>query len=222
MDRRRPPGRRPPQLVVDFPAGAEVIELRSAGTDSTAGSPTTRQLIPPPRSWIGPRAIGMQNYPGASAGESSESLLAPGRLNQVRQYQELPADSPPATPSIMSRRSSWSSIGSRESKLGPFASAEDSRPPSRVGDEDVVNTQTIVQQYNITPTPGMILFPGDVEEDDDLHRPGPEDNKRDCQLCSSRGMTNLTAMSVLVVGLLTLMIGYPLLYVSAQRTLRMS
>jgi len=190
MDVRRSTQKQPTRLMTDFPPDGEVIELHSAITESTAGS----QLLPPTPCLPSPRPLGRQNYPGAGAGEFSERLVVPGGLNQMRHYQ----DSPPATPSFISRRSSWSSVGSRDRRLGPFASAKDARAASR--EEEDVNTQTIAQHYNITPTPDLILFPEDPEDDDDLHRPGPADKKRDCHICNVRGMTNMTALSCLTLG----------------------
>lgn len=120
----------------------------------------------------------------------------------------------------MSRRTSWDtdSVASRDSRYSPFASPfDDSRAPSRAGSEDDLNTQTVSEKFNITPSAGLLLFPEDVEKDDWLHNPDPnEKNERDCDVFTKRGIVNVGALLVLTVGLLVLFIGYPILYVSLE------
>jgi hypothetical protein len=98
---------------------------------------------------------------------------------------------------------------------GPFTSPfDDSRAPSRAGSEEDLNTQTVSEKFNILPSAGLLLFPEDVEKDDYLHNPDPNDkDKRDCHICTRRGIVNLGALSILALGLLVLFIGYPVLYV---------
>jgi len=125
----------------------------------------------------------------------------------------------PAGSGYNSRRTSWSSesAGSRDSKYaGPFASPfDDSRAPSRAGsDDEGVNTQTVSEKYNILPSAGLLLFPEDVEKDDYLHNPDPndKDGKLDCaDLFSKRGMVNVGGLLLITIGLLVLFIGYPIL-----------
>lgn len=99
--------------------------------------------------------------------------------------------------------------------MNPF---EDSRAPSRAGsDDDVVNTQTVSEKYNITPQAGLLLFPEDVEKDDWLHNPGPDDeNKRDCNMLGKRALVNVGGLGAMTLGLLTLFIGFPILCVSSM------
>lgn len=94
--------------------------------------------------------------------------------------------------------------------MNPF---EDSRAPSRAGsDDDNINTQTVSEKYTITPTPGLLLFPEDIEQDDSLHNPGPDDEKnRECDIFNRRGFMNIGGLAVLTLGLLILFIGYPIL-----------
>lgn len=62
------------------------------------------------------------------------------------------------------------------------------------------------------PSAGLLLFPEDVEKDDYLHNPDPnEKEKRDCDIFTRRGMVNLGGLAVLALGLLMLFIGYPIL-----------
>lgn len=104
---------------------------------------------------------------------------------------------------------------SYDSRLGPFASPfDDSRAPSRTGSDDDLNTQTVSEKYNIMPSAGLLLFPEDVEKDDWLHNPDPnEKEKRDCNIFTKRGLVNVGGLVFLTLGLLALFIGYPVAYV---------
>ena len=112
-----------------------------------------------------------------------------------------------------SRRTSWSSEnGSRDSRVyspNPFA---DSRAPSRAGsDDEHVTTQTVSEKYNILPSAGLLLFPEDVEKDDWLHNPDPnEKEKRECDIFTKRGLVNVGGLVFLCLGLLALFIAYPI------------
>jgi beta-glucanase (GH16 family) len=97
--------------------------------------------------------------------------------------------------------------------MSPFASPfDDSRAPSRAGSEEDLNTQTVSEKFNILPGSGLLLFPEDVEKDDWLHNPDPNEPDRDkCDIWNRRGMMNVGAIAVLTVGLLLVFIGYPVL-----------
>jgi hypothetical protein len=104
--------------------------------------------------------------------------------------------------------------GNRDSFHGPFSSPfDDSRAPSRAGsDDDNVNTQTVSEKYNIMPSAGLLLFPEDVEKDDWLHNPDPNDKDREkCDIWNKRGMTNVGGLVLITIGVLILFIGYPAL-----------
>ena len=91
---------------------------------------------------------------------------------------------------------------------------EDSRPGSRAGSDDDLNTQTVSEKYNILPSAGLLLFPEDVEGDDYLHNPDPnEKDKRDCDIFSRRGVVNLGGLLFIAGGILMLFVGYPVAYV---------
>lgn len=106
-------------------------------------------------------------------------------------------------------------MGSRDSRAGPFASPfDDSRAPSRAGSDEDLNTQTVSEKFNILPSSGLLLFPEDVEKDDWLHNPDPnEKEKRDCDIFTKRGAVNVGGLVFLTLGLLVLFIGYPVMYV---------
>ncbi|KAJ4369091.1 beta-glucan synthesis-associated protein [Neocucurbitaria cava] len=148
-------------------------------------------------------------YTNAGVAESAEMLLPPRKL-KTKQYRD---ESPIRSPSAMSsRRTSWSSDTTRDSR-GPFASPfDDSRAPSRAGSEEDLNTQTVSEKFNILPSAGLLLFPEDVEKDDYLHNPDPNDkDKNECNIWNRRGLANVGGLGFLAIGILVLFIGYPVL-----------
>lgn len=91
-------------------------------------------------------------------------------------------------------------------------SSNDSSDSDIVDAHNDVNTQTVSEKYNITPSDGLLLYPHDVEKDDAIHDPDSRDMERDCSFCNRRGMLNVGGLAILVLGLLMLFIGYPVLY----------
>ncbi|KAL2046801.1 hypothetical protein N7G274_000819 [Stereocaulon virgatum] len=145
--------------------------------------------------------------------DSSETLLIPPTRSRTHRFRD--EESVPGSPvDGFSRRTSFSSDGKgRDSRiygLDPFA---DSRTPSRAGsDDENVNTQTVSEKYNILPSAGLLLFPEDVEKDDWLHNPDPnEKESRECNVFTKRGFANVGGLTLVVIGLLVLFIGYPIL-----------
>jgi len=59
---------------------------------------------------------------------------------------------------------------------------------------------------------GLLLYPEDIEKDDDLHSPD-SDESRDCDIFTKRGFVNVGGLGLITLGLLALFIGYPALYV---------
>lgn len=179
---------------------------------STARTNSARSLTQPIRPGTAP-APALRSptvptlYQNAAIAESAEMLLPPRKL-RTRPYRD---ESPLRSPSGMSsRRTSWSSDATRDS---PFASPfDDSRAPSRAGSEEDLNTQTVSEKFNILPSAGLLLFPEDVEKDDYLHNPDPNDkDKRDCDIWNRRGLVNVGGLALLSLGILALFIGYPVL-----------
>jgi hypothetical protein len=195
------------------------IRLNSAQDDLLMNDPSgqgaSRSLIPSRPSTAPQRSQLSQNkiYSDIQVQDSSERLLAPQRP-RIRD-DESSLKSPDAS-RIASRRSSWDSERSRDSRgfENPFA---DSRSPSRSGsragsDDDNVNTQTVSERYNILPSAGLLLFPEDVEKDDYLHNPDPKGKEeRDCDIWTARGIVNVGGLALITLGILTLFIGYPVL-----------
>jgi len=211
--------RRPPHITVNSGRGGNLLDnMRSDSSSSTATQGNSGQLIPNQQ---------YKPYSNSAVAESLEILLAPSRARGPRPYQDIPNDSHSRSQSAMSsRRTSWSSSGSRDSRHGPFATPFDdpsySRSSSRVGDRDSdeelgMNTQTVSEKYSIIPSAGLLLYPEDVEKDDYLHNPSPDDKDEPrCDVFSKRGMMNIGGLAIITLGVLTLFIGYPVLYASFQ------
>lgn len=171
---------------------------------------TTQQRPPTATSIKNP---GLANLYGAGPQESQTSLLPPPSRSRTHRFRD--EESNPGSPIWpQSRRNSWGSDAqSRNSRIfNPFA--DDSRAPSRAGsDDDLINTQTVAEKYNIMPTAGLLLFPEDIEKDDYLHNPGPDDeNKRECDIFTRRGFVNVGGLAGITLCVLILFIGFPILY----------
>ncbi|KAL1983665.1 hypothetical protein VTN96DRAFT_10094 [Rasamsonia emersonii] len=185
------------------------VDMDDGGSSQRSQSPATRTLTPGPQSPGLPPGTAVSSPHYASNAGSSELLIPPPRHYRSRDESE-----PPRSPSqsvYSSRRTSWDSeAGSRDSRAYPYDPFSDSRAPSMVGsDDDNVNTQTVSEKYNITPSEGLLLFPEDVEKDDYLHNPDPNDKDRDCDICNTRGLVNVGGLALLTLGILALFIAYP-------------
>lgn len=63
------------------------------------------------------------------------------------------------------------------------------------------------------PSAGLLLFPEDVEKDDWLHNPDPNEKDREkCDIFTKRGLLNVGGLAFITIGILVLFIGYPVLY----------
>ncbi|KAI5852427.1 beta-glucan synthesis-associated protein-domain-containing protein [Morchella snyderi] len=142
-------------------------------------------------------------YQGDTPIESSELLIPPQRRpGQFTPYQDSPTSS---------RRSSWST-DNRDSRYGPFVSPFDDNSGTASPDiGNALNSQTISEKYNITPSAGLLLFPMDKEDDDALHDPAELDDLRECDVFTRRGLVNVGGLGLIVLGILVLFIGYPVL-----------
>ena len=194
------------------------IRLNSAQDDlmnDQSGKGASRSLIPSRPSTAARRSQLSQNqiYSDLEVQDSSERLLAPQRP-RIR-GDESPSELPGLS-RFASRRSSWDSERSRDSRVfeNPFS---DSRSPSRSGsradsDDDNVNTQTVSERFNILPSEKLLLYPEEVEKDDYLHNPDPKGREeRDCDIWTTRGIANIGGLALITLGILTLFIGYPVL-----------
>ncbi|KAF2724138.1 glycoside hydrolase family 16 protein [Polychaeton citri CBS 116435] len=198
----------------------------------TARQPSTRSLTQAsqarpgtaPNGALRTQASTSSVYQNQTPQESAELLLPP-RKSRTRRFRDDEGSEmrSPSASGFNSRRTSWSSnsTGSRDSRYGgPFISPfDDSRAPSRAGsDDEGVNTQTVSEKYNILPSAGLLLFPEDVEKDDYLHNPDPNDRDKMewADLFSSRGIANVGGLLLITLGLLVLFIGYPILTFAQQ------
>lgn len=204
----------PPHIRLN--SGTDNILLQDPPADSrptTAAPASPRSLIPQASTSTINSKTGLMG-----PGESAERLLPPQKTRLMKKYRDespSPFRSPSPMSQVSSRRSSWSSesAGSRSSRMGPFASPfDDSRTPSRAGsDDEGVNTQTVSEKYNILPSAGLLLFPEDVEKDDWLHNPDPNDKDTDCDIWNKRAYINVGGLAFITIGLIMLFIGYPVL-----------
>jgi hypothetical protein len=214
-----PRGSGPPHIRLN--SGSQEARTDDGARDvrpGTARTTSARSLTQPIRTNTAPQSPGMFSppvpggvYSNADVAASAELLLPPRKL-KTRPYRD---ESPMRSPSAMSRRTSWSSDMTHDSSRSPFASPfDDSRAPSRAGSEEDLNTQTVSEKFNILPSAGLLLFPEDVEKDDYLHNPDPnEKEQRDCNIWTKRGFANVGGLAIFAIGLLCLFIGYPVLYV---------
>lgn len=179
---------------------------------------SSRSLIPPGRPRTSPLRInapahGADIAPGPSTAEwndSADRLLPPPATPRTHRSKGKESPGRSMASGRSSRRTSWSSSAEGSRSRNPFA---DSRAPSTTGsdEEEDLNTQTVSEKYNILPSAGLLLYPEDVEKDDYLHNPGPNDDKIDHNIFTKRGMANVGGLIVLSLGLLMLFIGFPVL-----------
>jgi len=209
--------RNPPHIRLN----SGVDNILNAMSDSPS-SPSARPLTSNPANRLPRGKLPRSNlYQLSRPGESAELLLPPSKLPKPRPPRRFRDESPSPMPSplsMSSRRTSWSSdsAGSLDGKNMPFILPfTDSRSSSRAGsDDEHVNTQTVSEKFNILPSAGLLLFPEDIEKDDYLHNPDPNDKDRnECDIWSKRGLINLGGLAFITLGILVLFIGYPILYV---------
>ena len=214
-----PPRPGPPHIRLN--SGQE--DIVSTGAVSNRPGPlrqtSSRSLIPQQRPPTAPplrQALSKGVY-SSTPTESAELLLPPTR-SRTHRFRDEESPGPlqsPDTPGFNSRRTSWSSEGhARDSRAFGNDPFDDSRAPSRSGsDDENVNTQTVSEKYNISPSAGLLLFPEDVEKDDWLHNPDPnEKENRECDIFTKRGCVNVGGLVFITLGVLCLFIGYPVMY----------
>jgi beta-glucan synthesis-associated protein KRE6 len=183
----------------------------------TAGRSLIPQRPPTATREAPPSVPGTPGFYQAGSQASAEHLLPPSR-SRAHRFRDDDAGSVTGSPDPFadSRRTSWSSDGgqSRIYSPSPF---DDSRAPSRAGsDDENVNTQTVSEKYNILPSAGLLLFPEDVEKDDYLHNPDPNDKDRTCDIFNKRGLANVGGLLLIVAGILALMVVFPVVYESSS------
>ena len=215
-----PPTRAPPHIRLN--SGQDDILTQGVPANRPPGparKDSSRSLIPqrPPTAPSVRNQASFQGLYASTTTESAERLLPPTRSRTHRfRDEDSTGGASPAPSGFSSRRTSWSSDGgSRDSRIYSPNPFDDSRAPSRAGsDDENLNTQTVSEKYNILPSAGLLLFPEDVEKDDWLHNPDPNEKEtRECDVFSRRGLTNIGGLILLVLGLMLLFVGYPVLCV---------
>jgi len=180
------------------------IRLNSSNDNILDNPATSRSLTGGGRQRLSIRTQNLYGQRRVSAG-STERLLLPNKSGY--RDDDSPFQSP--TSESSSKRSSWASEHggwsppSPSSPAGPFATPFD--------DLTEINTQTVAAKYNISPSNGLLLYPEDVEKDDWLHNPDPNEKDRDsCIHCwNRRGIINCGGLILITLGILFLFIGYP-------------
>jgi len=205
-----PRGNAPPHIRLN--SGTKDITESQIKLPGPARQPSPRSLTFPLRPPTSPTSASPYRT-GNQISESSEHLLPPVGKSRRPGFRD---ESPWRGSAMSSRRTSWSSDSVHSQ--GPFASPfDDSRAPSRAGSEEDLNTQTVSEKFNILPGAGLLLFPEDVEKDDWLHNPDPnEKDTRDCDIFTPRGMINMGGLIFLTLGIIVLFVVYPVVYVTTS------
>jgi hypothetical protein len=206
-----------PQITVNSGNGVDLpnVAFPDSSIFNTMSS-SERTLMPPPPSTLRkPRIPSFALYGDDSTNSSERVRTSPRSKGPVRPYQSISSrdDSIRLSSIYSSQRGSVDSLRSNApaTSISPF---DDSMMPSTVcsSDDGQVNTQTVAGKYNITPSAGLLIYPEDVEKDDWLHNPDP--NEKDhlrCDLWNKRGLVNLGGLILITAGTLMLFIGYPVL-----------
>jgi hypothetical protein len=178
------------------------IRLNSDNDNILDQPQSSRSLLRKQRRGPSITNIGLYRQQRLSTG-SAERLL-PLTRNGYRDEDSPPFQSPTSDRSTKS--SSWSSDPVSHIPANPFSTPFDDPP-------EELNTQTVSEKYNIRPyDDGLLLFPEDVENDDWLHNPDPnEKDEIGCHLCSRRGLVNWAGLVLIVLGFICLLIGYPVM-----------
>lgn len=96
---------------------------------------------------------------------------------------------------------------SRDSRNEPFifpltSPFEDPRAPSRAGSDDSeIHAQTVSEEYNITPSVGLLLFPEHVEEDGWSHDPDHDEPDQEARYVWTKGgIVNVGDLALITAG----------------------
>ena len=98
-----------------------------------------------------------------------------------------------------------------EYSTGPVARVPSRALPYQGGPIGGMTTLNIAERYRITPEEGILLYPHQREDDDELHQPDDEKEARSWNICTRRGLVQVGSLMAIMFGLLTLFIGYPIM-----------
>ncbi|KAF3911419.1 hypothetical protein ABW20_dc0103603 [Dactylellina cionopaga] len=162
-------------------------------------------------------------YKSSEAGLSlsSEKLLQPGKGFSGHRYKSESLDSNFIPEYYVRHQSSRDSFDTYDPQ-DPFATPLPSprpwdleghnglRPPTRDDDDNSVNA--ITEKFNIFPDDTLLMYPKDIEADDELHAPDGKKVDRDFNFWTKRGIVNLGGLLLLIGGIMFLFIGYPVIF----------
>lgn len=173
---------------------------------NTSSSPLTvsaaRNLVPS----YSPSPLS-RSYTSSPPAQGQNDFLAPPGTQHFRDL-----DSHTSRDNLIhfSRSSGSSDGGSPDSHANGSNPFNDPRDTPRAGsDDDNVNTQTVAEKFDIFPYEGLLIYPEDVEPDDYLHNPSPDDKDRDCNVFTGRGFLNVGGLLLVILGVLGLFVAYP-------------
>ncbi|RPB28090.1 beta-glucan synthesis-associated protein SKN1 [Terfezia boudieri ATCC MYA-4762] len=98
-----------------------------------------------------------------------------------------------------------------EYSAGSVAPASSRASSYQGGQTDGMTTQNIAERFEITPEEGILLYPHQHEDDDELHQPDDEKEARSWNVFTRRGLVQVGSLMFIVLGLLTMFIGYPII-----------
>lgn len=86
------------------------------------------------------------------------------------------------------------------------------RPQTEDSDDDV-SIYPMGEKFDVfAHADHLIVYPKDIEADDELHAPDGKKIDRDFNFWTKRGLVNLGGLALLVGGILFLFIGYPVIF----------
>lgn len=77
--------------------------------------------------------------------------------------------------------------------------------------KSILNSQTISEKYTIQPSTDLLIYPKDIEADDELHDPKFGDTNKGLVRSGRRGLINLGGLICIALGVILLFIGYPVI-----------
>ncbi|KAF3147695.1 hypothetical protein TWF594_002285 [Orbilia oligospora] len=164
-------------------------------------------------------------YAPSSPSYSSENLLPPSKGFSSHRFQNHAVDSSAFIPDYFihqDSRDSFDSFDNRSAPRDPFSTPLHSplpwdmndslRPRTRDSDDDA-SIYPMGEKFDIfTNVDDLIVYPRDIEADDELHAPDGKKIDRDFNFWTKRGVVNLGGLVLLVGGILFLFIGYPVIF----------
>ncbi|EWC48708.1 hypothetical protein DRE_00013 [Drechslerella stenobrocha 248] len=215
---------RPSSPRITLNSGSEDL----LGSDRAQYQGPIRTLTPTSSAPSSPTIFGSherQLYDSGEARLSSETLLPPRRGFTSSKTDSVDSNFIPDY-YTRDRRDSSDTFDSAGAPKDPFSTPLPSpqvwdskewdldvhdglRPSTK--DSHAASIYATAQDFNIFPDDNLLMYPKDVEPDDELHAPDGKKVDRDFNFWTKRGFINLGGLLMLVGGLLFLFIGYPVI-----------